>query len=162
MLVTLLGIVTEVKLLHHLKAHSPMLVTLLPIVTEVKLRQPSKAKSPMLVTLLGISIDDSLFIPEQHDAGMVSTSFPKTKESTCESKPPELLQFLAFHTTEVKLLQPEKASSPMLVTLLPIVTEVKLLQLRKAELPMLVTLLGIIPESIISNACDAVGDGYRG
>ena len=37
MLVTLLGIVTEVKLLQQLKAASPMLVTLLGIVTDVKL-----------------------------------------------------------------------------------------------------------------------------
>ena len=100
----------------------------------------------MLVTLLGISIDDSLFIPKQHDAGMVSTSFPKTKDSTCEPKLPELLQFLAFHTTDVKLLQRVKALLPMLVTLLPIVTEVKPLHSAKAHSPMLVTLLGIVTE----------------
>ena len=35
------------------------------------------------------------------------------------------MQFFAFHTTDVKLLQPEKAEFPMLVTLLGIVTEVK-------------------------------------
>ena len=46
----------------------------------------------------------------------------------------------------VKLLQPEKAPSPMLVTLLGIITEVKLLQLAKASSPMLVTLLGIVTE----------------
>ena len=39
MLVTLLGIVTEVKPEQPLKAKDPMLVTLLPIVTEVKLEQ---------------------------------------------------------------------------------------------------------------------------
>ena len=37
MLVTLLGIVTEVRPLHQLKAEFPMLVTLLGIVTEVRL-----------------------------------------------------------------------------------------------------------------------------
>ena len=40
MLVTLLGIVTEVKEEHSLKAIFPMLVTLLGIVTEVNLEQP--------------------------------------------------------------------------------------------------------------------------
>ena len=34
-----------------------MLVTLLGIFTEVKLLQPEKAKFPMLVTLLGISME---------------------------------------------------------------------------------------------------------
>jgi hypothetical protein len=40
--VTLLGIVTEIKPLHHLKADLPMDVTLLGMVTEVKPLQPSK------------------------------------------------------------------------------------------------------------------------
>ena len=44
----------------------------------------------------------------------------------------------------VRLVQPEKASFPMLVTLFGIVTPVRFLQLEKAELPILVTLLGII------------------
>ena len=39
MLVTLLGIITEVKEEHLLKAELPMLVTLLGIVTEVKEEQ---------------------------------------------------------------------------------------------------------------------------
>ena len=43
----------------------------------------------------------------------------------------------------VKLLQPEKAELPMLVTLFGIVMLVKLLQPWKAKLPMLVTVLGI-------------------
>ena len=43
MLVTPVGIVTEVKLEQSWKAFSPMLVTLLGITTDVKLEQPSKA-----------------------------------------------------------------------------------------------------------------------
>ena len=39
MLVTLLGIVMEVKLMQPVKAHDPMLVTLLPIDTKVRLLQ---------------------------------------------------------------------------------------------------------------------------
>ena len=48
--------------------------------------------------------------------------------------------------TDFKLLQPEKALLPMLVTLLGMVMEVKLLHSRKAFFPMLVTLLGIVME----------------
>jgi hypothetical protein len=47
---------------------------------------------------------------------------------------------------DIRLLQPEKAELPMLVTLLPMVTEVRLLQPEKAELPMLVTLFGMMKE----------------
>ena len=47
---------------------------------------------------------------------------------------------------EVKPEQLSKASSPILVTLFPIVTEVKREQLAKALLPILVTLLGIVTE----------------
>ena len=54
MLVTLLGIVTEVRPLQSLKAFCPISLTLLGIETEVRPLHPSKADSPMLVTLLGI------------------------------------------------------------------------------------------------------------
>ena len=53
MLVTLLGIVTLVRLVQNSNASLPMLVTLLGIVTLVRLVQTSNAWSPMLVTLLG-------------------------------------------------------------------------------------------------------------
>ena len=46
----------------------------------------------------------------------------------------------------MRLLQPEKALSPILVTELGIVTEVRLLQPQKASLPILVTELGIVTE----------------
>ena len=54
MLVTLLPIVTLVRLVQSENAESPMLVTLLGIVTLVRLEQPENAESPMLVTLLPI------------------------------------------------------------------------------------------------------------
>ena len=57
MLVTLLGIVTDVRPEQPQKALSPMLLTLSGIVTDVSPEQPSKAYSPMLVTLSGILID---------------------------------------------------------------------------------------------------------
>ena len=56
------------------------------------------------------------------------------------------LALLGATTIDVKLEQLRKATSPMLVTPLPMTTEVKLEQLAKAELPMLVTLLGISTE----------------
>ena len=55
MLVTLLGMVTEVNPLQPQKAQSPMVVTLLGMVTEVNPLQPQKAQSPMLVTLFGMT-----------------------------------------------------------------------------------------------------------
>ena len=100
----------------------------------------------MLVTPLGTVTEVKLDMPLQQEAGIFSTSLPKTKDLTCEPNPPEVLQFFAFHTTEVKLLQPEKAELPMLVTLLGIVTEVKPVQSAKASSSMLVTLLGIVTE----------------
>ena len=54
----------EVRLLHSLNAYLPMLVTLLGMVTEVRPEQLWNALSPMLVTLLGISMEVSLEQPE--------------------------------------------------------------------------------------------------
>ena len=57
MLVTLLGIVMEVRLLHPQKTLEPIFVTLLGIMMEGRLAQPMKADCPILVTLLGIVIE---------------------------------------------------------------------------------------------------------
>jgi hypothetical protein len=46
--------VTPVRLVHRLKAPSPMLVTLFGMVTLVRLVHQEKAASPMLVTLFGM------------------------------------------------------------------------------------------------------------
>ena len=54
MLVTLLGIVIEVRPLQSQKAFAPIDVTLFGIVTEVRLLQSEKASSPIDVTLSGI------------------------------------------------------------------------------------------------------------
>ena len=77
-------------------------------VMEVKPLQSEKADSPMVVTLLGMVIDVRLVIPEQILCGITSTSFPNVKEVTWLPKF-QPLQFLAFHTTDVTLLQLEKA-----------------------------------------------------
>ena len=54
MLVTLLGMVMEVRPEQPKNAPAPMLFTLLGIVIEVRPGQGENAKIPMLVTLLGI------------------------------------------------------------------------------------------------------------
>ena len=59
---------------------------------------------------------------------------------------PALQPEVFLNVAEVRLLQPEKAQSPMLVTPLPIVTDCKLLQYWKAKFPMLVTESGIVTE----------------
>ena len=115
--VTLLGMVTEVKPLQYPKAHSPMDVTLLGIVTEVKPLQSRKALFPMDVTLLGIIV------------------FLHPKMSVLVAVSMIALQlFLESNfgfpdsTTIVVKPQPEKALSPMDVTLWGIITKVKPLQ----------------------------------
>jgi len=60
----------------------------------------------------------------------------------------ELIEFPRYfpfsYVVYVKLLQPQNAEEPMLVTLSGIVILVKLLQPENAEEPMLVTLSGIV------------------
>ena len=73
MLVTLLGIVTEVRPLQPEKAELPILVTLLGIETEVRPLQPEKAELPMLVTLLGIVTEVRPLQPENAEIPMFST-----------------------------------------------------------------------------------------
>ena len=94
MLVTLLGMVREVKPLQPPKAPSLMLVTLLGMVIEVKPLQPRKAYSPMLVTLLLIITFSSEVFPRKSEI-MVSQS----------------------KTASFKLLQLEKISEPIWVGL---------------------------------------------
>ena len=56
MLVTLSGMVIEVREEHREKAPPRMLVTLFGIVIKVRKEQPEKAPLPMTVTLLGIIV----------------------------------------------------------------------------------------------------------
>ena len=62
MLVTLSGIVIEVKPVHHENAELPMLVTLSGIVIEVKPLQPENALSPMLSPLVIVTVLSRLFL----------------------------------------------------------------------------------------------------
>ena len=60
MLVTLLGMMIEVKLAHPQKAPTSMLVTLSPMMTEAKRLHPKNAPFHMLSTLFGMMIDVKL------------------------------------------------------------------------------------------------------
>ena len=65
MLVTLLGIVTEVRPVQPEKADAPILVTLLGMVMEVRSEQPKNACSPIVVTLLGMVTEVRPVQPEK-------------------------------------------------------------------------------------------------
>ena len=64
MLVTLLEIVTEVRLLQPQKTSLPMLFTLLGMVKESRLLQNMNASPPILVTLLGMAKEVRLLHPQ--------------------------------------------------------------------------------------------------
>ncbi len=61
-----------------------MLVTLLGIVTEVRLHQSEKALIPMLVTLLGISMEVGLVHSEKAQFPMLVTPSPITTDRMAE------------------------------------------------------------------------------
>ena len=113
-----LGIIMDVKLVHHLKVELPMHVTELGMVTEVRLLQPSKAQPHMLVTELGMVTWVRLVQPLKVLLSIVVTELGIAMEA--------------------RLLQPSKAQPSMFVTVLGMVTEVRP-QLLKAWLPMRVT-----------------------
>ena len=76
MLVTLLGIVMPVSLLHREKALFPMLVTLSGIMMLVRLAQLEKAAPPMLVTPSGIVMLVRLPHPTKAKFPMLVTVLP--------------------------------------------------------------------------------------
>ena len=115
MLVTLLGIVTEVRPEQPENALLPMLVTLLGIVTEVRPEQPENALLPMFVTLFGIIV---FLQPKTKVLVVVSIMALQLSRESYTAFPEATL-------IEAKLSQPRNAISPMLVTLFPIVTEVR-------------------------------------
>jgi hypothetical protein len=63
MLVTLLGIVTLVRLVHDMNAWLPMLVTLSGIVTLIRVVFEWNAESPMLVTARSLIVPGMLTTP---------------------------------------------------------------------------------------------------
>ena len=111
MLFKLLPNATLVKPVQPEKVSKLMLVTLLGMVTLVKPVQPEKALSPMLVTLLGIIV---VLQPDIRVLVAVSIMALQLSRLSYLVLPDSTLMF-------VKLVQPEKALYPMLVTLLGMV-----------------------------------------
>ena len=100
---------------------------------DVKPLQPENALFPIEVTLLGITV---LTQPRSSVLLCVSTiALQLFRES--------YTVFVGETTIDVKPVQPEKAPSIIVVTLLGISTDVKPEQLKKAPCPIDVTLLGI-------------------
>jgi len=87
MVVTLLGMVNEVRSEQQENAPFPMVVTLFGMVTESREVQDSNAKSPMDVTLLGIVTE----VREVQDANaknpMVTTAYPPNEEGIVIAPP---------------------------------------------------------------------------
>ena len=124
-----------------------MEVTLLGMVIEVSHEQPENAGYP-------IKRVPSFIV---HDAIVLSTTSTRYVSAyrqlfiTGRLVQPEKADSpidvtLLGMVTEVRPEQPEKADHPMDVTLLGMVTEVKPEQPEKAEIPMEVTLLGMVME----------------
>ena len=120
-----------------------MLVTLLGIVTEVKPEPLKKARFPMLVTLLGITKSLTSSPTKYKRLAYVKGFALGSSNSILHHVAKSVIW------TDVKPEQFANAFSPMLFTLLGIVTEVKPSQAQKAFLPILVTLSGIC-KSVIS------------
>ena len=110
-----------------------MLVTLEGMVMEVRELQPQNAEFPMLVTLEGIIVVLQPWINVFVEVSIIALQL--LRES----------YLLLFSSTiiDVRELQPQNASLPMLVTLEGMEMDVRELQLRNAEYPMLVTLEGM-------------------
>ena len=118
-----------------------MLVTLLGMVTDVSPLQPEKAHDPMLVTLLGIVVvlqpairvfvDDSIIALQlflESYLGLPSSTFNDVRPLQFRKADSPMLVTLLGMVTDVRPVQPSKAKTPMLVTLLPMVTDVSPLQ----------------------------------
>ena len=159
MLVTLFGIVMEVREEQSEKALRPILVTLLGIV--VFLQPAMRVLVAVLIIALQFSrlsyveflLSTTMEVKEEHPTKapttMRSTLFPmvtEVREEQPEKAPSPMLVTLLGIVTEVKEEQPEKALSPIHVTLLPMVTEIREEQSLKAPSPMLVTLFGMVME----------------
>ena len=102
-----------------------MLVTPVPIVSDCKPLQPEKAEYPMLFTESGIVTDCKVLQPENAESAIPTVSLlifaavtEESQSTTHLSTYPTPLSFC------IKLIQPSKAYSPMLVTESGIFTDV--------------------------------------
>ena len=151
MVVTLLPMVTLVRLVQHKNAYFPMLVTLFGMVMLVKLVQPKNAEFPMLVTLFGMVMLVRLVQPENAEFPMLVTLFGMVMlvrlVQLWNAKSPMLVPLvittdfnaLLFTNEQAKagmvadsIGQPENAYSPMYVTLFGIMMLLRLVQPRNA------------------------------
>jgi len=116
MLVTLSGIVIDVKRLQPENAEPPMLVTLSGIVIDVKPLHSLKAEPPMLVTLSGIIVFMHPYNKVFEAVLIIALQFSR-----------ESYYVLPFATTmDVRQSQPKKTSLPIDVTLFGISMDAKL------------------------------------
>ena len=126
-----------------------MLVTELGMVTEVRPLQPLKAEVAISLVPFFIAMAPSGFLPLYPSKILLRYSKP----SFCvlyhpvplKAYSPMLVTEFGM-VTEVRPVQPENALLPMVVTLLGMVTEVRPVQPLKAEFPMLVTEFGMVTE----------------
>ena len=129
-----------------------MLVTELGMVTEVREEQPVNAPSPMLVTELGkvvdwhpairvletVSIMALQFSRESYIVLPLSTTMEVREEQPQNAPSPILVTELGM-VTEVREKQSRNAKSSMFITELGMVMEVREEQPSNADSPMLVT-----------------------
>ena len=109
------GMLTDVRPLQPENAYAPIDVTLLPMVTEVRLLQFWHTKLGICLTLL----------PKMMFVRLVDGKILFSKFKKC----PAEMQLSALNMSDVRLLHPMKAASPIVVTPLPMVTEARLVQL---------------------------------
>lgn len=112
----------EVRPQQPVKAISPMVVTLLGIVMEDRQSQPQNASLPISLTLLGIIVFLHPATNIFEDVSMIALH--PSRESYLGLPPSTSMAS--------RLLQPENADSPILVTELGMVMVIKLLQPEKA------------------------------
>ena len=136
MLVTLSGIVIEVREVQSEKADPPMLVTLLGIVTEVSEMQPANALHPILVTLLGMVIEVRGLQAKKASSPMLVTVL-----GMIVLLHPAISVLVAFSIIALQFSRLSKVVLPGSTTI-----DVREVQSEKAPFPMLTTLLGIAIE----------------
>ena len=115
MLVTELGMVTEVREVQPLNAPFPMLVTELGMVVDWH---------PAIRVLEAVSIMALQFSRELYIVLPLSTTMEVSEEQPANASSPMLVTEVGM-VTEVREEQPRNADSPMLVTELGMVTEVR-------------------------------------
>lgn len=117
MLVTELGMVTEVRLEQPLNADRPMFVTELEIVIVGRFEQPEKRLSQMAVTLAPIVTSDKCSLKQCAVAERLRPRYNFLMELGRQLLPVKLnSESPSFNVNVSRLEQPENANLPMVVT----------------------------------------------